>query len=357
MLINANSYSINEILEMLERRDLLVNSNYQRGSGLWPDGPCSYFIDTILESYPFPKIYMFEYLNRSDRKTKREIVDGQQRITTIQRFVNNEFKIRGDSRFSGKYFDDLDEEVQDKFLSYSVSADVIRSAKRSEILQMFRRMNAYTLPLNNAEKRHSTHIGDFKWFINEISDELNEFFVEFGVFTDREIIRMKDAEFISECVLAIEKGNLSSSSIDLSRLYQQYDEAFPKREEYTEKLKHTFEFIIREFEPLRNTFMMKSYALHSLITALITARYGNENIEQTYNITPLGQFSSNPKLSLQRLQALAQAHEGKEFEGRYSRYVWATDSSTNKGPRREVRVGIILEALGVAMDDNYDCIF
>lgn len=52
MLINTNNYSIGELLDMLERKDLLVNKNYQRAAGLWPEGPCSYFIDTILEGFP-----------------------------------------------------------------------------------------------------------------------------------------------------------------------------------------------------------------------------------------------------------------------------------------------------------------
>lgn len=86
MQIGSNSYSVSEILAMLERRELLVNNEYQRGSGLWPLGPSSYFIDTILEGFPFPKIYLYEYLTRPNRELRREIVDGQQRINTIQRF-------------------------------------------------------------------------------------------------------------------------------------------------------------------------------------------------------------------------------------------------------------------------------
>src|SRR5262249_15983658 len=65
MNINTNNYSVLEILNMLDRRELLVNQDYQRGSGLWPDGASSYFIDTILEGFPFPKIYMYEFLDRA----------------------------------------------------------------------------------------------------------------------------------------------------------------------------------------------------------------------------------------------------------------------------------------------------
>lgn len=356
MLINSSNYSIGELVDMLDRKDLLVNNSYQRAAGLWPEGPSSYFIDTILEGFPFPKIYMYEYISRNDRRTKKEIVDGQQRITTIRRYLNNDFRVRGDSPHAGKFFRELDEETQDRFLSYTVSTDVIRNASRSEILQMFRRMNAYTLPLNNAEKRHSSFSGEFKWFINGMSDSLNEFFTEFGVFTDRQIVRMGDAEFISDCVISIEKGIVSASPSELNRLYEANEVDFRGKEGFHDKLRTVFSYIGSDLEPLRKSFMMKPYALHSLVTALVHIKFGIPEIQAKYNILPLGDFPQvNP---VHRLLALAQAHETKDNNGPFHRYVWGTESSTNKLLRREARVMSILAALGCNMQGTeYDNIF
>ncbi len=265
MMINPNSYSVLELLEMLDRKDLLINKNYQRHAGLWPDGAASYFIDTIIEKYPFPKIYLYEYINAGERKIKKEIVDGQQRITTIRKFVNNEFTVKGESEYSGMKFRDLPEEIQTEFLSYSVSVDVIRNASRAEILQMFRRMNAYTLPLNNAEKRHSSFLGEFKWFINELSDNLNDFFVSFGIFTEKQIIRMLDAEFLCEIVIAMEEGIVSSTPKSLNDIYKKYDVNFERRDAIFLTIRDVFEFIWTELEPLRNSFMMKPYAVQVML--------------------------------------------------------------------------------------------
>src|SRR3546814_450405 len=136
MNINTNNYSILEIIGMLDRKELIVNPDYQRGSGIWPDGPSSYFIDTRLEGYPFPKIYMYECMDRSTRGIRKEIVDGQQRIKTIVRFHEDGLSLQGESKYAGKRFSDLDEEIQNQFVSYTVSVDVIRNATRAEILQM-----------------------------------------------------------------------------------------------------------------------------------------------------------------------------------------------------------------------------
>nr|WP_269145073.1 DUF262 domain-containing protein [Pseudosulfitobacter pseudonitzschiae] len=339
---------------MLERRELIVNRDYQRGSGIWPTGPSSYFIDTIIENFPFPKIYMYEFVNRDDRNIRKEIVDGQQRISAITRFYKNEFALGSESNYAGARFQDLDDDAQEKFLTYVVSVDVIRSAKRSEILQMFRRMNAYTLPLNEAEKRHSSFQGDFKWFINELADDLNEFFLEFGVLTNRQIVRMADAALITECVDAYENGVISSSPKSLRNLYQSYDENFGQQGQYHEMLSQTFQFIVENFSNLRNTFMMKPYALHSLISALLHCRYGIPAIQEEWGIQPLQEFSIDPQNAELRLLELAQAHEAKEDEGPHAKYVWGCLSTTDRKVRRTARVAAILRILGAEVPEAVD---
>ncbi|MGL9623282.1 DUF262 domain-containing protein [Bradyrhizobium sp. U531] len=354
MNINTNNYSIAEILNMLERRELLVNQDYQRGSGLWPYGASSYFIDTILEGYPFPKIYMYEYLDRTARGIRREIVDGQQRIKTIQRFYLNEFALTGDTQYAGRRFNELDEDKQEQFLSYPVSVDVIRNATKAEILQMFRRMNAYTLPLNEAEKRHSSFEGAFKWFVNQLADSLNEFFVSFGVFTNRQIVRMADAELITECVLAIERGVISTSATDLRSVYKQYDREFPYADEYRRKIAEAVGFIGQELDVLRGTHMMKPYALHSLIVALIHSRFGIQHIEEQFQVPSIGKFAIDPKAAASGLLALAQAHEAKETEGPYAIYVWGCLGGTNRVGRRTARIAAVLRALGSPVPGRVD---
>lgn len=354
MQINNNNYSVLEIIQMLDRKELFVNKSYQRGSGIWPPAPSAYFIDTILEGYTFPKIYMYEYMDRDARSIRKEIVDGQQRIGTIQRFYKDEFALRGEGPNKGKRFSELDDDTQEKFLSYSVPVDVIRNAKPSEILQMFRRMNAYTLPLNEAEKRHSAHQGVFKWFVNEISDELNEFFTEFGVFTERQITRMSEAAFIADCVLALERGVISSSPKDLNALYKDNDDEFPNAEVYRQRLVETFAFVAENFGNLRKSFMMKPYALHSLFTALDHCKFGNLHIEDEWGVAPIHVFSVNPNDSERLLVEMAQAHEAKELEGRFHKYVWGCLSTTDRKSRRTARVASILRVLGAQVPDVVD---
>ena len=346
MKINGSTYSIAELDEMLARKDLIVNRDYQRGSRLWPVGARSYFIDTILTGFPFPKLYFYEYLDRSARKTRREIVDGQQRISAIVDYRNNKFALTSVSQqFSGARFTDLTEEVQDAFLGCPVPVDVIRNASKGDILEMFRRMNAYTLPLNEAEKRHSTYQGNFKWFINESATEFTDFIVEFGVFTNRQVVRMADAELLAEMVYALESGIVSSSNKALSDLYKNNDEQFAHEDLYRSKLREFFSYMADNLGELRNTYLMKPYVVHSLFCSLMHNKYGLPGVQQKIELPPIGSFTARPEMVVPNLQALAFAHESKDLEGEFGEYVWGCSGGTNREPRRVARVKFLCLAL------------
>jgi len=346
MRIDTSNYSVIEIRDMLARKELVVNETYQRGSGLWPSGARSYFIDTMLNGFPFPKIYFAESLDRSNKKIVREIVDGQQRITSMMSFIEDKFRLTSVSnKYAGQRFSDLDEEQQNSFLGYSIPVDVIRNAGASQILEMFRRMNAFTLPLNDAEKRHSSFTGPFKWFINRLSDELSPFFVGFDVFTNKQIVRMADSELISDIILASENGVISTSPKLLIDLYKNYEDEFLLEDEYYEKLREVFEIIATQLPGLRGTFMLKPYALHTLVCALLHNKYGLPNLDAELGIHSTGEYIADRSLSESLLKALAASHESKDYNGKYGDYVLACEGATTRKPSRLVRIKHILRAL------------
>ena len=358
MNILGNNYSVKELLEMLERNDLTINKEYQRGAQLWPPGARSYFIDTILEKYPFPKLYIYEHIDAPFNEMSRELVDGQQRLMTIVDFVNGKFALSGtESKHNGLRFGELDDELRRDFLTYTVSVDVIRYATNDQILQLFRRMNAYTLPLNSAEKRHSQYQGKFKWTINELSTELNSFFLEFGVFTRRQIVRMADAELLTDCVIAMQSGIVNTTPTLLNRVYRDNDDDFEHEELIVQKFRDIFDFISERFFELRKSHMMKPYALHSLVTAMVHSYYGIPAMAKQLRVkNATGAYCSDYSDASVRLLSLAQAHEAKETEGPDAEYVWGCIGGTNRAARRAARLKSILAALGLGeptiLDDS-----
>lgn len=330
---------------MLARGDLSANREYQRSPGLWPNASRSYFIDTILEGYPFPKVYFHEYLDRKTKRVRTEIVDGQQRITTIQDFLNDKFVLgKNSTRFVGKKFSDLDEDIQDAFLFYTVSVDVIRDAGRAEILQMFRRMNAYTLPLNAAEKRHSEFFGEFKDLVTQVLDHTS-LLAEWEVFTTRQIVRMADAAFVADLILAMEDGVVSTSDAKLHALYKKYDSSFPQSDVIKSHIDEIFEFLSRDLSGIRGSYMTKPFALHALCCAMHHNKSGLPGFAEASGIAPIGSFvGCSPERATANLVDLAAAHEGKD-SSRYPEYVESMSAGSNRERQRRERISIICRAL------------
>jgi len=346
MKIEESKHSIAELVDLYRRKDLTVNEEYQRAPRLWPPAARSYFIDTILSGFPFPKVYFQESLNKATMRPHREIVDGQQRMLTIVDYREGKFALGSNSKdFVGKKFDQLSDEEQEKFLTYTVSVDVIRNAQRPDILQMFRRMNAYTLPLNDAEKRHSEFHGVFKDWVNRLVDAWGPVISEWKILSSRSIVRMEDAEFFAEVALSFKHGVKSSSNTMLRNLYVENDEVFPEAEQWADRINEIFAFIQADLSPIQNSYMTKSYAFLSLVIALAHNKWGIPGVEAATGVPATGEFCNSVDTTIVTLLELASAHETKDTDGKYREYVEACKGGSNRLKQRLARIHSITLAL------------
>lgn len=345
MNVSGSKISVANIRDMVARGDLVTNHQYQRAPGLWPPAARSYFIDTIVEGFIFPPVYFHEYLERSTKKTKTEIVDGQQRITTIIAFLNGDFALgRNSKSHQGMRFEDFDEETQNRFLSYTMSVDTIREADRNQILQMFRRMNAYTLPLSDAEKRHSEFFGEFKDYVTRVLDR-NSILTEWEVLTARQIVRMGDAEFIADLTMAFEQGVVNTSKTNLQAMYRKYDDVFESAPQFEAKIAEVLSFIAESLSSLRGSYMTRPAAFFALCCALYHNKYGLPHFKPE-EAAPVGRFHTRPIDEVTRtLLNMAAAHETKDAAA-YPIYVKAMSEGSNRATQRSDRISQILIALG-----------
>ena len=163
----------------MSRTEIVVNRNYQRSDKVWPSAAKSYLIETMLLGYPVPKLYLYQVLDLRSRKTYKEIVDGQQRSVAIFQFYNDEFRLNDSletEEISGKIYSELEPEFQSKFLEYSLAIDTFLSATQPEIVESFRRMNSYTIPLNPEEQRHAVYQGHLSGLLQTWQDGKKPFF-------------------------------------------------------------------------------------------------------------------------------------------------------------------------------------
>lgn len=345
MRVEEAKYSILEIANWMRTRELTVNTEYQRAGRLWPNTAKSYFIDTILKGFPFPKLYFLERIDRQLRRPHREIVDGQQRVGTILEFIENKLELASSSvEFRGLRFDDLSDEHKEGFLSYPVSVDVIRNAERPEVLEMFRRMNAYTLPLNEAEKRNSEFFGEFASWVNTVLDEFGGMFVEWQILSSRQMLRLLDAEFIADLALAVARGIVSTSPSLLRAIYKERDSTFQERQLFDERIKGTLAFIREEMPYVAKTHLAKGHVFFSLVCALIHNQWGLPGTQLLTGLAPIGTYWDQRDTAQAGLLTLAAAHEDKDLT-RFEEYVKAASEGGNRAPQRIIRLTWLCRAL------------
>lgn len=348
MKIIRNTLPISDIYNMMESGELLVNKSYQRGSGLWPDNARSYFIDTILNGFPFPKAVIRQTVDLKTKKSKREIIDGQQRITTIRDFVNGKFKLSSVSKmFKGLKYEDLEENVQNEFLAYEISIDNIVTATTEEILEIFRRINSYTLPLNTSEKRHATYQGKFKWFISDLTEYFTPFFEKYRTLSIRDISRMADTDLLTECCQLRIDGVQNRSAKKLDEIYKKFDNNFGEEDEMREIIIGAFTFIKDNFLSVFEACDIQSYNFYSLMGALIYNKYGFVNDKGFEDINLLGDFCSNPVTSSDTLVRIFSEAQDKNEQGNYPEFVKASTATTHSYKNRLTRIRTLIQALRV----------
>ena len=267
MQVTSSTFTIAEYCQQMREKSIVVNHDYQRSDKVWPPAARSYLIETILLGFPIPKLSLYQTTDLKTKKTKKEIVDGQQRSQVISDFLEGTFRLTGKGPFGGKLFSQLEEPQQQRFVDYALTVDVFVGATSNEIRQVFRRMNSYTVPLNAQEKRHATHQGELKWFIVDAVEKYSETLKKLGVFGERQLSRMADAALFSDVVFTLSQGIKSAAEKPLDNFYRDNEREFVDGIELRQRLTNAMDIIVT-WTDIHNSALMKSYNFYSLLLAI-----------------------------------------------------------------------------------------
>lgn len=196
-------YSISQVITWSDYRRMEFNSLNRRNE-VWSKAAQIMLIDTILKGIPIPKIYIKSIIREG--KTYRVVVDGQQRLTAILKFVHDEFALNKpyEGEHQGKKFSELPIKVKDDVLRYGIDVNEIYNPSDEEIRDLYSRVNKYTVQLNKQELRKA----DFPGAFIELAEELAElpFFEQSRIFSVKQRRRMLDVEFVEELLTILMEG-------------------------------------------------------------------------------------------------------------------------------------------------------
>jgi hypothetical protein len=335
MNIVSTNMTVVDFCDALARGDITVNKKYQRSEKVWPQVARSYLIETILLDYPIPKMYLYQITDLRRRKTTKEIVDGQQRSSTIRDFYNDSFALSVDNTdVRGRTFSQLDDVLQNKFLTFSLSFDLFVAATDDQVVEVFRRMNSYTVPLNDEEKRHASYQGKFKWFVNRIAQKFSTFFLDIGLYSEKQLVRMSDTKLLTEVCDAFVHGIRTTNKKSLDELYKSRDKDFAEEGNFEGRLTEAFDHV-RDWTAVLGGNLMKPYIMYALVLAVTHVRRRVDTLQGLFVSPRLRQF--NLEQVVPNLLALSDALENPDDASPYSDFVEACTSKTNTREQRTRR--------------------
>jgi hypothetical protein len=275
--LSQRMYSILDIVRLLDSGELSIQPKYQRRRTAWPINAKTALMDTILNNFPLPPIYLRDYIDESGKR-KKEIIDGQQRISTILEYYKNEFTLSKnifDEEFYNASFKELPAEEQLMIEDFEVSFISIRGASNGDIISIFSRLNSFSLPLNSQEKMNSVYAGEIKTLIYELASEYNTFWLDFKILTPAVIARMADASLVSDILYTIIYGRKSASSKLLEKMYQEFDDGFPLKNEINNNFNKTISILgnLLESPDILKVFKPK-FMFYSLFLVVYARLFG-----------------------------------------------------------------------------------
>ena len=133
---------------------LVIQPEYQRNYIYATENREAGVIDSIIKGYPLGLIYFNKV---SDDMF--EVLDGQQRITSIGRFITNKFAIKDENGME-QYFDGLNPHIQEKILNTTLLIYECTGTE-TEIKEWFKTINIAGIPLNEQELLNAIYSGPF----------------------------------------------------------------------------------------------------------------------------------------------------------------------------------------------------
>jgi 5-methylcytosine-specific restriction endonuclease McrA len=210
---------VGDLQGKMDRGELIPDPDWQRGY-IWKAKDEELLIDSILRDLPIPKFYLTREYDAEKSVFIHYVVDGQQRIQAIYKFLTNRFPvpIEGKSLF----FKKLDKRTQEKITGYKLDGHYLVDYTQADINFLFERLNTTGIKLNNMEVWNSKYSHrPILEMVNSIYEEHKGSYVPL-IYTEENVARklpLEDILDLSNCLFTnrIEGGTKKALSDFLTK--------------------------------------------------------------------------------------------------------------------------------------------
>lgn len=240
VLFGPEKFRVEEILEKIASKRMNLQPDFQRFY-IWDTKKEQSFIDSLMRGYAIPPLWL--WTRKRNGKTTHDVIDGQQRLTCIKRFVDGQVEFRPDPDARGENLapiagavvgatgskKKLPEEYQSRIMDYPVPLITVDTDDRGIVIDIFRRLNKSSTTLLPQELRNAFYQGRFKSLVYELTAELQRDEFWGGKIFERDTRdRMGDQQNVSELMVAMLEEGPQNHSDKVDDYYEDYEEKCTK---------------------------------------------------------------------------------------------------------------------------------
>lgn len=282
-------FKVSDFLAWQRQGSLTLSPSFQRRS-VWKIEAKSYLLDTISRGLPVPLIFIRERLDLETQTTVREVVDGQQRLRTLFGFIDpsslHDFNEDRDgfgvlrkhnSDLSNTPFPKLSTAMKQAILGYEFGTYVLPpETEDRDVLKIFARINSTGVRLNGQELRNAEYFGDLKQVVYDLALEQLDRWRRWSVFTEENLARMLEVEFVSDVTLTMVSGEIvGKTQKRLDNLYERYDDSFPNAGAISSRFRRVLDTIDESVgDTIRQTVFSSEVLFYSLWVLVYDLHYG-----------------------------------------------------------------------------------
>lgn len=327
-------------LNDMYRRGLLeLDPPYQRRS-VWNESYQAFFIETVLQDYPAPALFLHEAIS-DEGATELAVVDGKQRLTSVFRYIDNEFALGERTSvpaLRGKYFEQLTPEERRNFWSYQFSVEYLPDTSDAVLSDVFDRINRNVARLTPQELRNARFGGRFATAAERLLELMLETLPpEFPRIARSSRAQMKDLELVAHLMLLLEQGPRSLSQEDLDAAYSEREEEWEAQVDVEKR----FVDVVSSLAATQD--------IHDLINNPSGRRLRNQaDFYSLFGAVAILERDYDVEQAVARLQpflAYVVDDAQRQQDADAKRYYDAARSASNDTTQREERIAVIAKVL------------
>lgn len=312
---------ISTVIKEISDGLLVLAPDFQR-KFVWTQTHQEEFIDTILNGLPFPEIYVAAgEIDIQAMTTSRQVIDGQQRLTTIRNYISG---IESDKLTKVKPYKKLPDDAKREFLSYEIVVRDLGNIDEQTIREVFRRINLTKFKLDTIEIHNAVYDGAFISTAKRAVAESN--LTHFGVFSESEFSRMADLHFVLLILSTRELGGYFNADKEVERFVEGCNEEYPNASEALDAIVNAISTVVSLELPADTMWFRKS----NFFTLIAELTMNSSRVK--------GDLKGN----LLKLEAAVMSAKGNS-SGKFGTYYSYMYQNTNSRKARVVRSELFQE--------------